>query len=440
VKQVSHSHLKIAEIKWRRIYTTNYDNVLETSFAQLGKKLTPVTLMDDIRDIDVQTNVCIHLNGYIDRLNRESLGNEFKLTTTAYLTTSLVSSPWATLLRGNIEAAKAVFFIGYSLYDLDIKRLIYGSDDLKNKCFFITAPKPTASLTHVLSKFGQVCPKGLDRFVNRLTEVMSSYSPVVLKEVAYDCFDCVSEPTGPAPEFKDEEFFRLFLYGDVNDHHIYRSLGDKDFLYYLRRPEIDMLVERIDRGLHNILIHSNLGNGKTLLLHGLKYQILRRGFRVVVTKKMGDTFLSEVDHMMQTSAPLAIIIDDYSRYLKAIEEITLRRSANTVLILTCRSLINDVVFDRLCESLQCEDLPEFCINKIREEEAADLVRLFDRYGLWGRRAGWPEHAKIDYILNTCRGEFQLILLDLLNAPWIKERFRAYPNKPEQRNVIMAQTK
>ena len=36
----------IGSVEWKRIYTTNYDNVLEKSYSLNGKVLTPVTLSD----------------------------------------------------------------------------------------------------------------------------------------------------------------------------------------------------------------------------------------------------------------------------------------------------------------------------------------------------------------------------------------------------------
>jgi len=422
VKTVSSSHFKIAEINWKRIYTTNYDNVLEASFAHLGKKLTPVTLADDIHNINIQTNVCVHLNGYIDRLDRGSLKNEFKLTAGSYLTTSLVSSPWSTLFRDDIDSANVIFFIGYSLYDLDIKRLIYATSNLKDKCFFVTAPNPTKALTQSLKKFGQIFPEGLDGFVSKLIEISLKYSPVTPEEITYSCFEAVSEPSVPRREFKDDDIFRMLIYGDVSDYFVLRSIRSHEFLYYVKRGAINEIIQSIDNGFLNILIHSDLGNGKTLLIYGLMHQLIKRGFRVFFLRKIGQAFLYELDHIMKIPSPVAIIIDDYSRYFKPIEQITVRRLPNTALILTCRSFVNDVRFDRLCDVLGSDNFPEFCINNMTEEEALETVKLFDCYGLWGSRASLSEHAKIDYILDECRGEFQLILLDLLNSQWIQQRF------------------
>lgn len=83
--EVAEHHLSIAGIPWKRIYTTNYDNVLETASTRLSRRLNPVTPADHIRAIPKDTSLCVHLNGYIDRLNRDTLWSDFKLTDTSYV-------------------------------------------------------------------------------------------------------------------------------------------------------------------------------------------------------------------------------------------------------------------------------------------------------------------------------------------------------------------
>lgn len=48
--EVDKNHERFSEIRWKGIYTTNYDDVLERAFANKKKKLLPVTLDKDSRD------------------------------------------------------------------------------------------------------------------------------------------------------------------------------------------------------------------------------------------------------------------------------------------------------------------------------------------------------------------------------------------------------
>ena len=144
VTNVSRAHKKIAEFPWRRIYTTNYDNVIEKAYSEGQRTITPVTLGQEPRLAlrDPFQTLCIHLNGYVESLTSQSIGSELKLTDTSYLTASVRDSPWASMFRQDLKLAEAVFYVGYSLYDLDIRRILFETPQLREKSFFIVGKNP----------------------------------------------------------------------------------------------------------------------------------------------------------------------------------------------------------------------------------------------------------------------------------------------------------
>jgi hypothetical protein len=124
-KEVSGSHETIAALPWKRIYTTNYDNVFETAAAKSNRIVVPIGPDANLHDTPKNEALCIHLNGYINALDRKTLWDSFKLTDTSYATASIEKSEWAALFRQDIRYARSVFLIGYSLFDLDIKRILH---------------------------------------------------------------------------------------------------------------------------------------------------------------------------------------------------------------------------------------------------------------------------------------------------------------------------
>ncbi|WP_229127894.1 SIR2 family protein [Bacteroides eggerthii] len=126
----------IAQINWQRIYTTNYDNVFELACEKNKKKIQSVTLSDRPNDFKNKSNLCIHINGDIKRLTQEKLNSEFKLTNVSYLTEDFNKSEWLTLFRSDLQTAKSIIFIGYSMqYDLDLQRIVYLTPKLIIKLF-----------------------------------------------------------------------------------------------------------------------------------------------------------------------------------------------------------------------------------------------------------------------------------------------------------------
>lgn len=109
-KSIAPAHQSLMQFPWKRIYTTNYDNVLETAAHQAGKRLRAVTLKDNIREIPTDSPVCVHFNGYVGDLTTSTVWSDVKLTDTSYLTSSVANSPWSVLFRQDMESARVVFF------------------------------------------------------------------------------------------------------------------------------------------------------------------------------------------------------------------------------------------------------------------------------------------------------------------------------------------
>jgi hypothetical protein len=165
VKSIEEEHIILGSLNWRRIYTTNYDDVLETSYRKNCKILTPVTLANKPYHFKDKSHVCIHLNGYIDALTPETLNNEFKLSDVSYLTNDFRDNEWCSLFRQDLVIANAIFFVGFSLkYDLDLKRIIYSTPELREKCFFIVREKEDSTTLKAISKFGTALSIGSQAF------------------------------------------------------------------------------------------------------------------------------------------------------------------------------------------------------------------------------------------------------------------------------------
>ena len=128
----------LAILPWFRIYTTNYDNVLQKAWQDAGKNLNLAVLSDRQSDVQDKHTLCVCLNGSLSHLNEDKLNEEIKLTNSSYLTNTFINSPWIRFFQTDIRTAKAIFFIGYSMqYDLDIQRIVFMNKDLREKIFFI---------------------------------------------------------------------------------------------------------------------------------------------------------------------------------------------------------------------------------------------------------------------------------------------------------------
>jgi hypothetical protein len=222
--KITKSQLAIAKTAaWKRIYTTNYDNVMEVAYSQSSKILVPITLSDNVYKVPKKNTICVHFNGFIDRIHRDNIWSEIKLTDTSYLTASVAESEWAILFRQDLSIARAVFFVGYSAYDLDIRRIIFATPMLKEKCFFILGPSPDNLTKRRVSALGSIITLNTDEFGEAIIRKKVTYSPPTTKLFLGYSIVKLDQPKTTKP-FSDKMLFDLFMFGNSDIGSIWHSM------------------------------------------------------------------------------------------------------------------------------------------------------------------------------------------------------------------------
>ena len=423
VTEITATHKQIAMIPWRRVYTTNYDNVLETAYSQLGRHIRAVTLSAPARlrrNDEASETLCVHLNGFVESLTRDTIGSELKLTDTSYLTASVSDSPWATLFRQDLRLARAVFFLGYSLSDLDIRRIINESPQLQEKCFFIIGDQADDSIERRVSRFGTALSINTDNFANRLSQKSSNYHPQDPEtHIGYS----ITQFNGPdgGLTFSDQAIFDLLLWGHLKTDFVWESLHE-GAQYFLERPITRKLLDSFKSGGRIAVIHSELGNGKTQVMEGIKCRALENGYRVYSVSVRNEDTIRELDQILKSSEKTLLFIDDYQNWMDVIERFGLVANANTSLVLSARSAVHDVLVDDLSQLIGQGSILEVPIDMLASDDLEWLAIFFDRYGLWGDRAAQSRDRKLTYLSQECRSQFSSILMKLFESPQIASRF------------------
>ena len=434
-RKIAEWHERVAKIPWRCIYTTNYDNILELAYAAASRSLMPVTLNDDVREAYKGSTkgskrnpitLCVHLNGYVGRLTRDTIWSQIKLTDTSYVTTSVSQSPWATMFRQDLSVARAVFFVGYSLADLDIRRIIFEDQSLSNKSFFVIGREPSQTTVRRTSRFGQPLSIDTSQFATQLEEKRRVYKPPEdARHISY-CVRSFQLPASPSPP-TDQNIFDLLLYGKVRSEFVAATLFSGAH-YYLERSVLNKAIEFIDHGVPALVIHSDLGNGKTMFVEGLKCRAIERGYSVYSVVERTFEILTELKHVTKPETKTIIVIEDYPDWLEEIKFLSMNANDKVSLVLTARTSPHDVMIPRLLSALGREDIHTLSLDQLTREEIEWLVDFQDLYGLWGERAAWPKERKVRFIMGKCRSEFHAVLLMLLESPQIISRFEQVINQ------------
>lgn len=411
----------IGSIQWKRIYTTNYDNVLDLAYSRNKKRLEKVYLSRSIQNYKGMSNMCIHLNGSIDNLTPDTLMSEFKLTINSYLTEDFKASEWVTLFMGDLQTSDAIFFIGYSMnFDLDIQRIVKDVatiDVMKAKCFFIVHPDEPDRNIRRIENFGTPVKIALDGFVELLKKrvPVSNLAPRV-----YHSFRQSSALSFPS-RISHDDIIQLFVKGDVRPDYLAASMSlPNEYLYSITRSKLKDIEQSIEDGYRNILIQSSLGNGKTILLDELTIMLAKKGYSIFCFKRYYDGWENEIESICsESSNKTVIIVDNYAQHRRLFEKLELFRT-DQILIVAERTLASDVAYEWLFKKFS--DFNVFDVDRLDADEIKTLVDIFDSYGLWGKKSTLRWDLKEDFFRNECHSSLRVILLDLLKSDTIRHRF------------------
>lgn len=421
----------IGSVNWKRIYTTNYDNVMELSYAKNKKLTTSVVLSQKPSDFKDKASLCVHLNGRIDGLTIDKLNNEFKLTNISYLTEEFRKSDWLSLFRTDLLTAGAIFFVGYSMqYDLDIKRVISSLSDLKDKTFFIMREKETKINQLLVEHFGKACPIGTDAFASMIKETRKTFVPSAGRLSPYLCFKKHDMPKPPS-SIVDSEVLKFLTQGEYTSDKVYFStLSFDDYKYCIHRSKLKGLVETIESGEKNCLIHSSLGNGKTIFIDALASMLTQKGYHVYRYYRYMATYPAELERICSESDKIALIFEDYSGCIENLKILKQLRS-DQVLILSERSYVNEANYDTISNLFG--DFYSIDINKLDADETASLNSLLEHFGFWSYLSSRSKDRRIEFINITCKGYLRNVVLQLLESPDIAKRFKDIVNNVKQKN-------
>lgn len=423
-------------LTWQRIYTTNYDNILERAYAENTKPLNTAVLSNRLEDFGDKTNLYVHLNGCISSITPEKIDSEIKLTERSYLTENITKSPWLSVFRSDLETASAVIFIGYSMkYDIDLKRIIYASQNLADKCFFITWDQENSLTLERLKKFGTPCPINLKGFVQKVKEIRQTYIPVAGNSFRPLCFDKYTITKNPPPPIQSNDIFNLYLHGTFRPERIHYSIVQPEqYIYYVKRHQVDLLLEQIHLGKNRIVVHSDLGNGKSLMLEGVKALLTQGGYKCYTYKKFYATLSREVETLCKEDK-VVFFVENYSGNMEVVYELE-KFVDNQILIFSERSALNDIQYGKIEDMFGPFHVMD--LNTISTDEAKQLSTIFTTYGYWKYLSNISENKKIDFLTQTCGSNFRTIILKLLESPDIIERFQKIVNSiTEKQNYYEA---
>lgn len=425
VLQVAEHHKQIMMLPWKRIYTTNYDRVVEKASDECGTgiKRTAIVLSDDFEGTD-KNNICIHINGYIEHLNEEKLNNEFKLTDKSYSCDTLLGNPWFEFMVNDFESAATIIVIGYSMkFDIDIKRL-FAAPNISKKVVFIDAPDLDEISKGLLEGYGKCYTIGIEEFSAQANAVKDSYVPSM--DFSYKSFKYMYRDTFSSITPSFEEIVQFYTEGKTCD-----KLFEKDkfgaYVYVLERKAMNFFMKNY-RNNKVFVALSNLGNGKTIFLQLIENELRKEDVKVYIYTHRYDWIDEEIEKICKERKKCVVIIDNYPGHLDILNKFYQYGHRNITFLLTARNGVNLMFCKKLERVLHVEatDIRPLYLNQLQEDEIRSLAQILeDNALLTDEMYSDIIHKGIgDFVKDDCKASFSNLLLKLFEASSIKKKLES----------------
>lgn len=417
--EVTEHHKEICDLAWRRIYTTNFDDVAEFASNSSGyKRVSIVATENRYSKEHHREGAIIHINGYLKKVKEENFLQEFKITNNAYLKNGFFETNWKTLFESDLRLSKAVIFIGYSLnYDVDLQKVIYNKE-IRDKCLFIDHISIDEDTKFAIEEdFGTLETIGTDGFGKRVKEIKLCQQP-----------RCnVQSPKGlkkyNVAEMLDASVTNLDVIKLLDKGDLKRPLMVQDKQYCIERNDTFKTMATKLSTAQVLLLHAHLGNGKTVALEYIMAQIsLKYDYENYILEH-SDTLVDDLEIILSKSKKDKVIyIDDLDMHLHKLKNVLVDLPSNVKIIATTRT----VMYDRICHTLtdsfiKEEHLFTLNINSIEKNEVYSLVKLMNFHHLWGDYENLTTSQKKGRVRNKYKKQISRAVYDLFDSGVIRHK-------------------
>ena len=352
IRDASDSQKNICSYPFRRVYTTNYDNLYEFASIQNGIRLDSISIDVPAKEYVKKNNVVVHINGRIDDVNEKSIKDgKIKLSKSSYLSANEFElSSWYYIFKKDLEQSNLILFLGYSMYDIAIEKILFEGNFSEKTCFICSLEEDDAT-KYVLKKYGTVFPIGVDAFGARLGGCSKNEYDNISREYKGALVEYkIQEAEDQIP---DNDVLNFILQGDIEQKYIDACFVASPLKPYLvKRSVIQKILGKIDNN-KNVIITSDFGNGKTVLLEELKSILTIRGRSVYYICSAGEDYIHDFDIIVKRDGTKIIVLDGYTKNLDFVKYVLNFNDPNVILVMSEKENLHQHYLSRLLMIIRC---------------------------------------------------------------------------------------
>ncbi len=399
---------------WRRIYTTNYDDVIETICSDNRKPITTHGVKDPVSPPIPGTTQLVHIYGNIGRASAHEFAETFLLTERQRDNSPFLKSPWMRAFHDDVLAASSVIFVGFSLTDIDIRRLLgLLPAEVLRKIHFVNRPSTKQPILTRMMKFGTPHPIGLAALAAHLGEKRSGI-PVKSYTVLPTAMQELFFKPRVATSISSTDIERLFISGSlILDKLSQADISAQPGSYTISRGKNAYLrAGNNASGTMPVLVNSDIGNGKTIFADQIGYQYAQKSYRVFRLQREPDNIGNILAYLQALDEPALLIFDDIMRFPKLPIAVLEMRKSSIVILATVRTNFLDTSSSAVKSRLANVTCIEIDLDSPTRDETRRIVEYLTVNGLLGKYSDLSDSKKLDFVERICGGQMRDIVLSL----------------------------
>ncbi|GAB5448259.1 MAG: hypothetical protein Gyms2KO_31320 [Gymnodinialimonas sp.] len=396
--------------RWRRIYTTNYDDAVEFFEKDIPKKSRRSSFsIDDERPRKFPSNSVVHLHGYIHACDRKNVLSQLVLDHRSYAEQAALGSPWWDQFERDIQGAQWIFFVGYNLNDFVVAKYLTKDPGISGKTRFILRDPVSDYMLDRLEGYGSVDPIATSGFAESCSNAKTGDPISDFQQLrAFRLIDPYKDNKAiarPTPV----EIENFLTRGNYNFRSLSSTYPKAEFAIP-RESKMQEAKEAISDS-KTLLLHSRTANGKSIFADMLSLELSAAGKSCVRYTSHSDIPPSEIEFLSQVN-DLIVFFRTYDDVVAVSDEIA-ELKANATFIVEINTGTDQVRRSEV-HSFLPNPIGRLDLNPFERRDRQNFRELLSRSGI-------PSEGL--ELSGSGRTELRDHLVDLLNSPYIKERLR-----------------
>lgn len=394
--------------RWRRIYTSNYDDAVEFFEKTTGSGSRRSSFsIDDERPRKIPSNSVVHLHGYIHACDKKNVLSQLVLDHRSYAEQAALGSPWWDQFERDIQGAGWIFFVGYNLNDFTVAKYLTKDPRISKRTRFILRDPVSEYLLDRLEGYGSVDPIATSGFAEacanaKTRDPISDFHQLHAFRLInpYKDNKAVARPT-------PVEIETFLTRGNYNFQSLASTYPKAEFALP-RQSKMKEAIQALSDS-KTLLLHSRTANGKSIFADMLSLELSAAGKSCVRYTSHSDIPPSEIEFLSQVN-DLVVFFRTYDDVVAVSDEVA-QLQANATFIVEINTGTDQVRRSEV-HSFLPSPIGRLDLNPLERQDRQDFGELLSRSGI-------PSDG-LD-LSGRGRTELRDHLVDLLKSPYVKER-------------------